>query len=410
MSSGRSRWVMLAVLSCITIVNYIDRQTISILYPSITKDLHLPESTYATLVTLFLVAYTTMYVFGGWLVDRIGARNGLALALAWWSMATALISLAHTASSLEVFRVMLGLGQPIVFSAGVKACAEFFPPKERALATGIFSAGSGVGALVSTPILAAIALRDGWRIAIATPGLAGFLLVPAWIFAYNRAVRQPQASGQPVVSIRFREMIRQRNTWGLVLPRAIGDSLWYFCLFWIPLYLQQSRHLDLKQIALFGWMPFLFADLGSIAGGSISDGLIRRGRQPVHARIIVLVCIGVVSPLGALIGFVPSIWVSILLMGLIAFVSQCWTITTTALATDIFPRSSVGAIAGMMGTAGGLGAVAFSQIIGTTVHLFGFAPAFVFAALLMPAAVSLLMMILRPRRTAPESGLNTACG
>jgi ACS family hexuronate transporter-like MFS transporter len=124
----------------------------------------------------------------------------------------------------------------------------------------------------------------------------------------------------------------------------------------------------------------------------------------------VLVCIGVVSPLGALIGFVPSIWVSILLMGLIAFVSQCWTITTTALATDIFPRSSVGAIAGMMGTAGGLGAVAFSQIIGTTVHLFGFAPAFVFAALLMPAAVSLLMLILRPRRTAPESGLNTACG
>jgi ACS family hexuronate transporter-like MFS transporter len=401
---------MLAVLSCITIINYIDRQTVSILYPSMTGELHFPEQTYTTLVTLFLIAYTAMYAFGGWLVDRIGARNGLALALAWWSAATALTALIHTTSWLEVCRVMLAFGQPIVFSAGVKACAEFFPPERRAFATGIFSAGSGVGALVATPILAGLALRDGWRIAIAAPGLLGFLLVPAWILAYDCADREPHAPGTLVVDIQFGEMIRRRSTWGLVLPRAIGDSLWYFCLFWIPVYLQQSRHLDLKQVALFGWMPFLFADLGSIVGGSISDGLIRRGRSPVRARIVVLVWICAVSPLGALIGFVPSLWVSILLMGVIAFISQCWTITTTALATDIFPRSSVGAIAGMMGTAGGLGAVAFSQLTGATVHHFGFAPAFVLAALLLPVAVFLLTMLLRAYRNASAPQQNVVCG
>jgi ACS family hexuronate transporter-like MFS transporter len=400
MSGSKSRWVLLAVLSLITIINYIDRQTVSILYPAMTKELHFPEQTFAMLVTLFLIAYTAMYAVGGWLVDRIGARNGLALALAWWSTATALTSLVHTTSWLEVYRVMLALGQPIVFSAGVKACAEFFPPQERAMATGIFSAGSGVGALVATPILAAITLRAGWRVAIAAPGLLGFLLVPAWTLAYNCTMRQPGALGEEVATRGWCEILRQRSAWALVLPRAIGDPLWYFCLFWIPVYLQQARHLDLKQLALFGWMPFLFADLGSIVGGSISDALIPRVGAPVRARIIVLLCIGAVAPLGALIGFVPSLWVSILLMGLVAFVSQCWTITTAALATDIFPISEVGTITGMMGTAGGVGAVAFSQITGATAHFFGFALAFVSAALLMPVAVLLLVLLLRVQRPA----------
>jgi ACS family hexuronate transporter-like MFS transporter len=190
-------------------------------------------------------------------------------------------------------------------------------------------------------------------------------------------------------------LIRQRRTWALILPRAIGDPLWYFCLFWIPEYLQQARHLDLKQIALFGWLPFLFADLGSILGGSISDTLIRRGGPNIRSRIIVLVCIAAVAPLGSLIGFVSSLGMAIALMGLVAFVSQCWTTTTTALATDIFPKSSVGAIVGMMGTAGGMGGAAFAQVAGSTVHHFGFAPAFVFAALLTPIAVFLLAALLR---------------
>jgi ACS family hexuronate transporter-like MFS transporter len=388
------------VLSSITIINYVDRQAVSILYPAITHELHLPEQTYTLLVTLFLIAYTGMYSIGGWLVDRIGTCTGLALALAWWSAATMLTASAHNALWLEIFRVMLALGQPIVFSAGVKACAEFFPAHQRALATGIFSAGSGIGALLAAPALASVALHAGWRWAMVLPGLVGVLLAPVWRWAYNRTSKLPSTAADRAPKQPWRQILRERRTWALVLPRAVGDPLWYFCFFWIPIYLQQARHLGLHELALVGWMPFLFADLGSVMGGSLSDTLIRRGRSPVRARLTVILCSAAVAPVGALIGFVPSLWLAILLMGIVAFVSQCWTITTSALAADVFPRSELGMVAGMMGTAGGMGAAVFSQGAGSAIHVMGYAPAFVLAALLMPAAAALLVLLLRPRRTA----------
>ena len=358
------------------------------------SELHLPDTTYAQAVTLFLIAYTVMYTIGGWLVDKMGAQWSLALALAWWSVATALTCLVHVSFELYACRILMALAQPIVFSAGVKACVEFFPSQQRAVATGIFSAGSGVGALIATPILAGATLHWGWRIATALPAAAGLVLVPIWLFTYARTTRQAMTQNA-AAPISWLVMLRQRTVWALVLPRAIGDPLWYFCLFWMPQYLQQSRHLSLQQIALFGWLPFLFADVGSILGGGLSDTLIRRGIAPPRARVIILLCAALIAPLGILIGFTPSVAVAIVLMGLIAFASQCWTTTTTALAADIFPRSSVGAIVGMMGTAGGVGGAVFAQITGATVQNFGFRPAFVMAALLVPVGFLLLMALLK---------------
>lgn len=389
------RWVLLAVLSCITIINYVDRQALSILYTAIGRDIYLPEQTYALLVTLFLIAYTAMYTIGGWFVDRFGTRNGLAIALTWWSAATMLTGSARTAMWIEIFRVMLAIGQPIVFSAGVKACAEFFPSRQRALATGIFSAGSGIGALAASPALAGIALHAGWRWAMIVPGFTGTLLVPLWLWAYTRTIKLPSSETDTVAKQSWSALVRRRLTWALIIPRAFGDPLWYFCFFWIPIYLLQGRHLGLRELAFLGWMPFMFADLGSVLGGSLSDWLIRRGRAPVNARLAVIICGAAIAPLGALIGVISSLWIAILLMGLIAFVSQCWTITTAALATDMFPRSDLGMIAGMMGTAGGIGAAIFSQTIGTVIRNRGFATAFVLAAALMPTAALLLISMLR---------------
>lgn len=394
-----SRWVLLAVLSCITVINFVDRQSISILYPVIERELHLPPQTYATLVTVFLVAYTPMYAIGGWIVDRIGARNGLALALAWWSGATILTACVHSVGWLVALRVILALGQAMIFPAGVKACAEFFPTQERALATGIFSAGSGVGALLATPSLAAIALHAGWRWAMTIPGFIGVFIVPVWMLVCSFTTKLPDASAT-TANKSWGEVFRHRSAWALVLPRIIGDPLWYFCFFWIPVYLQEVRHLDLKAMALIGWLPFLFADLGSIVGGSLSDLLIRRGYRPVRARVAVLIWSAALAPLGTLVGWAPSLWLAILLMGLMAFLSQCWTVTTAALATDIIPQSSVGAVAGMMGTAGGVGAAFCSQFTGAAVRDFGFAPTFVLAALLLPAAVPMLVFLLRASAVA----------
>jgi ACS family hexuronate transporter-like MFS transporter len=408
MKNDKTRWLLLAVLSSITILNFIDRQTLSILYVAMNRELHLPDATYGQAVTLFLIAYTVMYTVGGWLVDKIGARWSLAVALAWWSVATALTSLVHTSAMLYACRILMALAQPIVFSAGVKSCAEFFPSQQRAMATGIFSAGSGVGALIATPILAAATLRWGWRVATALPAAVGLLLVPLWLVTYARTTRQPAQPGAAGAPVRWLEMLQQRRVLAMVLPRAIGDPLWYFCLFWMPQYLEQSRHLSLQQVALFGWLPFVFADVGSILGGSLSDTLIRRGIAPVRARILILLCAALLAPMGIFIGFTPSVAVAITLMGVIAFASQCWTTTTTALATDIFPRSSVGAIVGIMGTAGGIGGAAFAQITGATVRDFGFKPAFVMAALLVPVGFLLLLALLKGQNVtvhepAPES-------
>jgi ACS family hexuronate transporter-like MFS transporter len=403
MKNDRTRWVLLAVLSSITIVNYVDRQTLSILYVAMNRELHLPDTTYAQAVTLFLIAYTVMYTVGGWLVDRLGARWSLALALAWWSVATALTSLVHTPYGLYGCRIMMALAQPIVFSAGVKACAEFFPTQQRALATGIFSAGSGVGALIATPLLATATLHWGWRITITLTAAAGLVLVPLWLVTYAKTTRQAAPPSATTAAVSWYAMLRQRRVWAIVLPRAIGDPLWYFCLFWMPQYLEQSRHLTLQQVALFGWLPFLFADAGSILGGSLSDTLIRRGVAPVRSRLIILLCAALMAPAGILIGFAPTVAVAIALMGVIAFASQCWATTTTALATDLFPRSSVGAIVGMMGTAGGIGGAVFAQVTGATVRNFGFTPAFAMAALLVPAGFLLLIGLLRGQKTqAPQ--------
>lgn len=401
MKPDNTRWYLLAVLTSITILNYVDRQTLSILYVSMNKDLHFPDTTYSQAVTLFLVAYTVMYTVGGWLVDKIGSRQSLALALIWWSAATAATSFVHTPLSLDACRIMMALGQPIVFSAGVKACAEFFPSKQRALATGIFSAGSGVGALVATPVLATAALHWGWRVAIAVPAFAGVILAVLWWAVYARTTRLGEVSPVTDVPARWGALLKQRKVWALVAPRAIGDPLWYFCLFWVPQYLEQSRHLTLQQIALFGWLPFLFADLGSIFGGSLSDSLIRRGKSPVRSRLLVLTGAALIAPCGILIGVTPSVAVAIALIGIMAFASQCWTTTTTALATDVLPRSVVGMIVGLMGTAGGIGGAGFAAITGRIVRHSGYTPAFLLAALLVPAAFLLLFALL-PRERMQE--------
>ena len=395
------RWLVLAVLTCITILNYIDRQAVTILFQPMSAELHLPEGAYATLVTIFLYAYTGMYAVGGWLVDRLGARNGLALALAWWSLATAATAATKGKVSLEWTRLFLAVAQPLVFPAGVKMCAELFPASERAMATGIFSAGSGVGALIAAPLLAGTALQIGWRNAMLLPAVAGLLLVPCWMAVY-REKPQMRAAAKVSAIATWGRLLRERSAWALILPRSIGDSLWYFCFFWIPTFLSQSRHLDLKSLAMFGWIPFLFADIGSILGGSLSDALVRRGITPVRARLGVLIAFGIITPLGGFIGAASSLWLVILLLGLLAFASQCWSTNTVALAADLTPTEQVGSLVGLMGTAGGLGGALFSQITGSALRHAGFGITFVFAGLLLPVAISLLLALLPAEKRAAK--------
>jgi ACS family hexuronate transporter-like MFS transporter len=396
MNGSRARWMIVGLLFFSTVINYVDRQTLSILSPTLRREFHLSERHYANAVSAFLIAYTVMYSLSGRLLDRIGVRAGMALCIAWWSVATMLTSLARGPMSLAAFRFLLGIGEPGVFPAGLKACSEWFSPRERALPTGVFSSGSALGAVLAPPIVAWITVRYGWRYAFTIPGAVGLLWIPIWLQAYRRP---PRSIGKQEPAGRsWSQMLRERKLWAVVLPRVASDPVWYFYLFWLPDYLQRERGLSLAQIGIYGWIPFLFADFGNVGGGALSDWLVRRGWPARQARIAMLVGVGCVAPFGALVGAVRSTAVAIAITCLIGFLTQCWTTNISTLAADLFPQEERGTVAGLMGTAGSLGGVLFSQALGLLIGVFGYPSAFVAAAVMHPVAATVLVLLARGGR------------
>lgn len=405
MTYSRVRWLIVALLAAATTVNYIDRQTLSILSPQLRAELHLTEHDYANIVTAFLIPYTIMYAVGGRLMDLLGVRLGLTLSLAWWSVATMLTGFARGAVSLGVFRALLGIGEPCVYPAGVKVCGEWFPPTLRGVATGIFSSGSALGAILAPPVVAWLTLQFGWRYAFIVPGALGLVWLPLWWWLYRPLSDHPAVTPAerlqilqaepPPAPVNWRELATNPVVWGLCLPRFFSDPVWYFYLFWLPGYLQTERGLSLKEVGLYGWIPFLFADLGNIGGGAISDTMIRRGVAPTRARIYTLLGVGCLAPLGALAGIAPSIVTVIAITCLVAFLTQCWSTNTAALASDILPNRLTGTVFGLMGMCGSLAGAFFAQILAVVIGQFGYSAAFALAALMHPCAAAILYFSLR---------------
>ena len=240
------RWIIVALLFASTVLNYADRQTLSVLAPTLRQELHLSDQDYAHAVSAFLLTYTIMYSFAGRLIDRIGVRVGLGLCIAWWSLATMLTAFARGPISLAMFRMLLGVGEPGVFPAGLKATSEWFPRRERGLPAGIFSSGSAAGAVIAPPLIAWLTIQFGWRYAFFIPGSLALLWLPLWIWIYRspfehpsvdeaerEALRVDAAETREVPRRSWLELLRQRSVWGLVLPRMASDPVWYFYLFWL---------------------------------------------------------------------------------------------------------------------------------------------------------------------------------
>jgi len=411
-----SRWLILGLLFLATVINYLDRQTLSILAPTLRKEFHLSESDYANAVSAFLLAYTVMYAVSGRLIDRVGVRIGMLACIVWWSLATMLTSVVRSGTGLIACRFLLGIGEPGVFPAGLKACAEWFAPKERGLPVGIFSSGSAVGAIMAPPLIAGITLYFGWRAAFLLPGAVGLLWALAWLKFYRPAglptpdrvqVSAVSAIGSSRSAERsWRDLLTQRKLWAVVLPRLASDPVWYFYLFWLPDYLQRERGFSLAQIGLLAWIPFLAADLGGICGGAFTDWLVRRGVEPARARFLLLMVVGCLAPFGALSGWVASTGIALAVMSGVAFLCFCWSTNTVTLAGDVFSQQEIGAVVGMMGTAGSLGGVLFSQLLGWGITQFGYAAAFVMAAGLHPVAAMMLFVLLRPQLTKPAAEMH----
>lgn len=408
-----TRWWIVGLLFMATVINYIDRQTLSILSATLRTELGLTDADYANAVSAFLFSYLIMYTVAGRLIDRYGVRLGVAVCVTWWSIASMLTGLARGPFSLAFFRCLLGIGEPGIFPAGVKACGEWFPPKMRALATGIFSSGSAIGAVVAAPIVVALTVHFGWRAAFVLPGLIGLLWVPLWLKFYRHPAEHPAVTPADLAQLdlgaglaarpTWRAVLRQRHVWGLVLSRLASDPVWYFYLFWLPDYLQRIRHLSLVEIGIYGWIPFLFADLGCIGGGAASDFLVRRGWPPLRARFATLAGVALLAPFGILVGFMESTAGAIAITCLITFLCQAWSTNIATLSADLTDRTETGTVMGMMGTAGSLGGLAFAQVLGVTIALFGYTSAFVMAATLHPLALLTLYLFLRPRLRRPAT-------
>lgn len=413
MSYRRLCCTILGVLFLSTVINYLDRQTLSVLAPTLRSRFHLTDRDYANAVSAFLISYTVMYTVAGRIIDRVGVQVGIVACVTWWSVATMLTSLTRGAKSLALYRFLVGIGEPGIYPAGLKACAEWFPKEKRAFAAGIFSSGSAVGAIIAPPLIAWITLKFHWSLAFLIPGALGLLWVPIWLKVYRPPDQHPAVTAEDLAMLRrdagdappprtehWSKLLRQERVWAMVLPRLASDPVWYFYLFWLPDYFERQRGFTLSEIGAFMWIPFLAADVGNIGGGVFSDWLIRRGVNPRKARLAVLVAVGCLSPLGGLSGIVGSRMMALGIVSLMTCLTQCWSTNIATLALDTFPRHENATVVGMMGTAGSVGGILFSQVLGVVITKFGYASAFVIAGSLHPIAVITLLLLLRPSNKA----------
>ncbi len=401
-----ARWWVVGLLFLATVINYVDRQTLSILSTTLRKELHLTDKDYANCVSAFLVSYAVMYSVSGRVIDRVGVKVGAAACVIWWSVAAALTGLARGPLSLAFFRFLLGVGEPGIFPAGMKACGEWFPKRLRGTAIGIFSSGSSIGAIIAVPLVVWMTTHWGWRAAFVIPGIVGIVIwLPLWLAVY----RQPQqtridpadaeelaSDANPGERRSWSALLRERKVWALVLGRVGADPVWYLYLFWLPDYLQRVRHLSLVEIGLYAWIPFVFADLGAVFGGMISDRLIKRGWAAPRARFGVLCGIALIAPLGAAVGFLESTVLSMGVICVIAFLCQAWSTNMATLVPDLTSRSETASVMGLLGTSGSLGGIAFAQVLGFSIAHFGYSSAFVMAAVLHPLSLLMLWLLLRP--------------
>ena len=280
---ARLRWVMITLVFWATVINYLDRQALSVAAPVLREQFGMSAIEYSRVVFAFLLAYTIANGISGAIIDRLGTRAGYALCMAWWSAAALLHALATGVWSLGAARFLLGLGEAGNWPAGVKVVAEWFPARERALASGLFNSGSAVGAILAPPLVAWILLQFGWKAAFLAVGATGFVWLALWWPVYHSPGERQDGGGRRAPAS-LGALFRQRFVWAFTLSKVFMDPVWYFYIFWFPEYLKNARGFDMASIGKFGWIPFLVAGFGNLLGGMLSASLLKRGWSLNAAR------------------------------------------------------------------------------------------------------------------------------
>lgn len=372
---GRRRWGVVALLFAATAINYIDRQMIGVLKPTLAADFHWSESDFAGIVFWFQVAYAIGYLSFGKVVDALGARLGYTVAIVIWTVSHMAHGFATGLVSFAVARFGLGLGESGNFPAGIRAVTDWFPQRERALAIGVFNAGANVGAIITPLLVPLLVLWFDWRMAFFVTGFFGVAWLAAWWLLYRHPREHArvgeaelawiaQDPADPVEPIGWARLLVVKETWAYALGKFLVDPIWWFFLFWLPGYLFSRYDLDLKTFGLPLAAIYLISDLGSIAGGWLSSRLIRAGRTPNLARkITMLICAVCVTPIWFVQG-VDNMWTAVGIIGLATAAHQAFSANLYTLPSDVFPRGAVGSVVGIGGTVGAFGGMGMALFAG----------------------------------------------
>src|SRR5271157_2598601 len=414
MASKRIRWWIVWTLFGSTVINYISRQTFSVLAPVITQELHLSHTDLSRVFSAFQFSYAGMWLIGGVLLDIIGTRLGLALAVIWWSAISILTSFANSLFSFGVFRFLLGIGEGCNWPGASKTVAEWFPAKERGVAVAIFDSGSSVGGAIAALTVPWVAILFGWRYAFVLSGLLGFVWLFVWLAVYYPLDRHPRVTAEERALIeagrdtamvssqkgvgRWLSLLKQPNVWGIVLGRSLTDPIWWFYVFWLPQYLSDARGFSLKQIAAFAWLPFVAADIGNFTGGFASGFLIKGGMPVVRARKWVCVVSSFPILAGIPAATIHNPYWAIFLISFAVWGYASWSTMGLTFPSDLFPQDVVGTVTGVSGLGAGLAGALFTLLVGWLVDKFSYNPAFFLAATVpMLATLSVLLLIHTPQ-------------
>jgi MFS transporter, ACS family, aldohexuronate transporter len=417
---GRYRWWIGGLLFASTVINYLDRQTLSVLAPHLKDEFHWSNQDFALIVIAFRVAYAVMQTVSGRLVDRLGTRRGLSVAVFFYSVAAMLTSLASGLRSFCFFRFLLGAGEAANWPAATKAVSEWFPRRERGWAVALFDSGSSVGAAVA-PLLVVFLLGHfgNWRPAFVVVGSLGFLWLLVWRLTYHppethprvseaeraailadRAAERQEAGGDGAPPPRWRELLSLPQTWGVIAARGLTDPVWFMIADWFAIYLV-AKGFNLEETAAGFWVPFLAADLGNFFGGGFSSHLIRRGWGVGRARRFVIVGggLGVLALIPA--AFLSSFFPLVACFAVATFSYAAMSTMALALPADLFHRRAVATVSGMSGTGAGLGTIVATFLIGVVADRFSFTPILVVASVIPLAAAALVVLLVR---NTAESG------
>ena len=401
------RWYICGLLFFATVVNYIDRQVLGALAPELKRTLGWTESEYSQIVIWFQIAYGVMFLVWGAIIDRIGVKIGFAIAIILWSMAGMGHALVVTAVGFSFARFMLGVGEAANFPAALKTVAEWFPKRERALATGIFNAGTNVGAIVAPAVALMLSARYGWRSAFLFTGAVGLLWLVFWLRYYQRPEEHSRLSDNEFKLIRDgeEEMVKEktpwlpllgyRQLWAFALGKMLTDPVWWFYLFWLPKFLDQNY--KVKGTALIPYITtvYLIADVGSVGGGWISSALIKRGWTVNWARKSTMLLFAITIPSVILAYYASNAWTAVLLIGFAAGAHQGWSANLFTLTTDMFPRKAVGSVVGIGSCAGAIGGTLLPYYAGKVldVNPSYYLPMFVIAGLAYLVAWGVIQLL-----------------